>query len=71
MLHVVRHMFYGPYGTYNSMVVFVFGFNTKKGDCKVKLGQISKFKIFLQKHTCFVRFHLRIPEMLFILMYNR
>ena len=32
-----------------------------------KLFQISKIKIFLQKHVNLVQFRLRIPKMLFIL----
>ena len=36
---VVRHMFYGSFGTQNTMVAFIFGFDPRKGQYKVKLGQ--------------------------------
>ena len=36
---VVRHMFYGPFGTQSTMVTFIFRFHTRKGQYKVKLGQ--------------------------------
>ena len=36
----------------------------------VRLGQISKFKFFLQKHAYLVQFCLRIPQMSFIVMYD-
>ena len=45
-------MFYGPFGTQNSMVTFIFKFDPRKGQLQVKLGQIrSNFKIqnFLTK----------------------
>ena len=37
---VVRHMFYGSYGTQNTMVAFIIRFGPRKGQYKVKLGQI-------------------------------
>ena len=45
-------MFYGSFGTQNSMVTFIFKFDPRKGQLQVKLGQIrSNFKIqnFLTK----------------------
>ena len=39
-------MFYGSFGTQNSMVTFIFKFDPRKGQLHVKLGQIrSNFKI--------------------------
>ena len=38
-------MFYGSFGTQNSMVTFIFEFDPRKGHLQVKLGQIrSNFK---------------------------
>ena len=38
-------MLYGPFGTQNSMVTFIFEFDPRKGHLQVKLGQIrSNFK---------------------------
>ena len=63
-LSVVWHMFYGSFGTQNSMT-FIFKFDPRKGQFQVKLGQIwSNFKIpfFLQKFACLVQFCLRIKK---------
>ena len=38
-ISVVRHMFYGSFGTQNTMVAFIFRFDPRKGQYKVKLGQ--------------------------------
>ena len=46
------HMFYGSFGTQNSMVTFIFKLDPRKGKLQAKLGQIrSNFKIqnFLTK----------------------
>ena len=53
-MNVVRHMFYGSFGTQNSMVTFIFKFDLRKSHFHVKLDQISNFKNFLQKHTYLV-----------------
>ena len=37
-----------PFGTQNSIVTFIFKFDPRKGQLKVKLGQISKFRISFQ-----------------------
>ena len=38
-MSVVQHMFYGSFGTQNTMVAFSFRFDPRKGEYKVKLGQ--------------------------------
>ena len=45
-MNVVRHMFYGSFGTQNLMVTFIFlKFDLRKGQSQFKLGQIrSKFQ---------------------------
>ena len=53
-MSVVRHMFYGSFGTQNSMVTSISKFDPSKVQCQVKLGQISsnfQNQIFLIK-TC-------------------
>ena len=40
----MRHMFYGSFGTYNSMKKFIFLFDPRKGQVQIKLDHISKFK---------------------------
>ena len=65
-MSVVRHMFYGWLEMQKSMVTFISKFDPRKGHFQVKLGQISKFKILLQKHA---QFFLIIPKMCFIFMY--
>ena len=43
---IVRHMFYGSFGTQNSMLTCTIKFDLRKGQLQVKLGQIkSNFKI--------------------------
>ena len=53
-MSVARHMFYGSFGTQKTMVTFISEFDPRKGQAQVKLGQISKFKIFLPKRCHFV-----------------
>ena len=61
--NVVRHMFYGSFGTHNSMVTFIFKFDHREGQLQVKLGQISEFKVFFYKKCAYlVQFCLRIPK---------
>ena len=46
LLSVVRHMFYGSFGTRNSMVTLIFKIDQRKGQLQVKLSQIrSNFKL--------------------------
>ena len=71
---VVRHMFYGSFGMQNTMMAFMFRFDTKKGQDKVKLGKkrvIFKIQIFFLKHAYLVQFCLRIPTWLFIFTFIR
>ena len=45
-MSVKRHMFYGPFGTQNSMVAIIFKLGHRKCQCQVKVGQIrSNFQI--------------------------
>ena len=72
-MSVVRHMFYGSFGTQNSMVISISKFDPGKVNVRsdqVEKGQISKFKIYVQKHAYNSQFCLRVPKMLFILMCN-
>ena len=72
-MSVERHMLCGSFGTQNTMVAFIFRYDPRKGQYKVKLGQkgqILKVKIFFQKHAYVVQLCLRIPEMLFIFTYD-
>ena len=62
-------MFDGSFGTQNAMVTFIFIFDPRKGQCQVKLGQISRFKTGFQKLT--VQFFLRILKMSSILEYDK
>ena len=50
-MSVVRHMFRESFGTQNLIVTFVFKYGPRKGQFQVKLGEISKFKIFLQEYA--------------------
>ena len=36
-MSVLRHMFYGSFGTQNTMMAFILRFDTRKGQYKVKL----------------------------------
>ena len=72
-MNVVRHMFYGSFGTQNSMMTFIFKFDLRKGQFRVKLDQIgSKFQIrnFLIKYAYVFQFCHRIRKMLIILTYD-
>ena len=40
-MSVKRHMFYGLFGTQNSMVTFGSKFDPRKGQCQVKIARIS------------------------------
>ena len=68
-MSVVWHMFYESIGMQNLMVTSISNFDMMKGQCQVKLGQIFKFKIFLQTQANLVQFCLRIPKKS-IFMYN-
>ena len=52
-------MFCVAFGTYNSVVAFILGYDPKKGQGQVKLGQISKLKL-LAKHTYYLGVSLRL-----------
>ena len=48
----MRHMFYGPFGTQNSMLTLIFKFGHTKGQFQVKIGQCTsnlKIQNFLTK----------------------
>ena len=46
----------------NTTVSFIFRFDPIKGQYKVKLGQICKIKMILQKHAYLIQFCPRIPK---------
>ena len=52
-MSVVRHMFYGSFGTQNSMVTFISKFDLRECQCQVKLGQFRlNFQIRNLLTTC-------------------
>ena len=66
---VVRHMFYGTFGTQSSMVTFIFRFDTRKGQTRSKKLNFQNQNLLL-KHAYLVQFCLRIPQMSFIFTYG-
>ena len=62
------------FGTQNSIVTFIFKFDPRKGQLKVKLGQTrSNFKIqnFFSKYAYLGQFCLRVPKKSFIFIYGK
>ena len=55
-----RH-FYGSFGTCNSMVTFIFGFNPRNGQVQVKLVQTLKL-FFLSKYSLSIQFWYRVKN---------
>ena len=49
-MSVMQHMFYGSFGMQNTMVAFIFRFDPREGQYKVKLdkkGQFFKITMFI------------------------